>query len=70
MVYRITCHTWNFNFFELLAKRVGKYVCCDVDKLNSINMDIARILVRTSTTTEMDETFNVKIDSTFFRIKI
>ncbi|CAI8594473.1 unnamed protein product [Vicia faba] len=69
-VYGILCHVWNFNFFEMLANKVGKYVCCDENTLNSANMDITRILVRTTCCLVLNESFNVLIDDIVFRIKM
>lgn len=54
----------------MLAKMVGKYVYCDDNTQKGEHMDIARILVRTSCTRVLNESFNVNINGVIFRIKM
>lgn len=69
-VYGIPCHAWNFEFFEMIANMVGKYVCCNDNTLKGEHMDIARILVRTTCASMMNESFSVHINGVILRIKM
>ncbi|XP_058749527.1 uncharacterized protein LOC131622508 [Vicia villosa] len=69
-VYGIPCHAWNFEFFEMIAKTVGTYVCVDDNTQKGEHMDIARILVKTPCMIALNESFSVCINGTVFKIKI
>ncbi|XP_058748519.1 uncharacterized protein LOC131621485 [Vicia villosa] len=69
-VYGIPCHAWNFEFFEMIAKTVGTYICVDDNTHKGEHMDIARILVKTPCMIALNETFSVCINGTIFKIKL
>src|SRR3954468_14848507 len=58
----IPCHAWNFNFFEKLANQVGTYICADENTQKGTIMDVARIMVRTDKSKELNDSFSVSID--------
>lgn len=67
-IFGVPCHAWNFNFFEMLVNRVGKYVCSDENTLKSDNMDVARFMVRKNCVKVLNETLLVRIDDELFSI--
>lgn len=54
----------------MIANMVGKYVCCDDNTLKGEHMDIAKILVRTTCASVLNETFSVRVNGIIFRIKM
>lgn len=69
-MYDIPCHTWNVSFFELMANNFGKYVCFKEGTSNLINMDIARILIRTSCNKDLNTFMRVKIDESKYTVRV
>lgn len=49
---------------------VGKYVCCDDNTLKGENLDIARILFRTTCASVLNESFSLCINGIVFKIKM
>ncbi|XP_058775601.1 uncharacterized protein LOC131649870 [Vicia villosa] len=69
-VFGVPCQAWSFEFFELLANRVGSYICAYEQTLKAINMDVERFMVRTWCSRVLNEVVKVHIDGVLFKIKI
>ncbi|GAU48536.1 hypothetical protein TSUD_282880 [Trifolium subterraneum] len=69
-VYGIPVHAWNDNFFTLISQQFGIFLNADDTTSKNLTMDVARILIRTSSLKAVDEFLNVKVNGELFQIRI
>lgn len=66
--YRVPCHAWNSDFFEVFATLFGEFMCIDDATRRKICMDMARIMVRTRNSFVRSKFFCVCINGKCFII--
>ncbi|XP_058759866.1 uncharacterized protein LOC131633166 [Vicia villosa] len=67
-VYGIPCHAWSYDFFELIAKSLGNYICVDEETMLGSKMDIARILIKAPFVFALNEHMEVNIDGLMYQL--
>lgn len=69
-LFGILCHAWNIVFFMEFVDKVGRYVCSDENTLKAKIINVARIMVSTSSGEDMNEKLIVNIDDENLYINI
>lgn len=46
--YGIPCHAWSIPFLFFLSSLVGKYICCDESTSDFSKLDVASIMIRST----------------------
>lgn len=68
--YGIPIHAWNVEFFTKLSEYVGVYLNSDDNTENKRSLDVARLLVRTQATENVNRVVQVLINNIKFNIKV
>jgi hypothetical protein len=68
-IYGVPVHAWNFDFFSQVAKPWGILLNTDDATSKKISMDVARLLIRTSSQRVVDEFFDVNINGVLFHLR-
>jgi hypothetical protein len=69
-VYGVPVHAWRENFFKKILECTGEVIVLDDDTLNKRRFDYARVLVRTSALSFINQVEKVKIDEDFFVVRM
>ncbi|GAU48228.1 hypothetical protein TSUD_184080 [Trifolium subterraneum] len=69
-IYGIPSHAWNEVFFAQLVKPWGTFVNEDEGALKKITMDVARLMICTSSTQVIDEFIDVKVNGVIFHLRV
>jgi hypothetical protein len=68
--FGIPIHAWNNDFFEQVTKPWGTLLKSDDRTSKKLTMDVARLLIRTSSQKPIDEFFDVKINGDIYHLHI
>lgn len=66
----VPLHAWSNDFFEQIAGSFGKFVSTDFSAMTMKRLDVARVLIRTSSWEAINRTIKVRINGVFFTIRI
>ncbi|KAI5438061.1 hypothetical protein KIW84_023976 [Lathyrus oleraceus] len=68
--YGLPCHVWCHKFFKFISVTVGEFICCDEETEKHKNLDVARFLIKTKYSLNLNETFNVDVNNRIYRVKL
>ncbi|KAK6141203.1 hypothetical protein DH2020_025055 [Rehmannia glutinosa] len=68
--YGIPIHAWDHHFFNLISSSIGKFIESDQAISDKLRLDVARIMVSTSSRTPISKSLLVIIDGCEFNIKL
>jgi hypothetical protein len=69
-VYGVPVHAWRENFFKRILECTGEVIVLDDDTLKKRRFDYARVLIRTSALSFINQVEKVKIDEDFFVVRL
>ncbi|MCI01860.1 hypothetical protein A2U01_0022889, partial [Trifolium medium] len=69
-VYGIPAHAWNDNLFTLITSSIGTFLNADDCTSKKINMDVARLMIRTKGLNVVEEFCEVIINGDTFPVRI
>lgn len=67
---RVPIHAWSQRFFKIACGKIGVFIKLDHHTANRENLVTARFLISTSYHMDVNCSFKVMIDETFFTIKV
>lgn len=68
--FEIPMHVWNDVFFTKISEHLGIYLYADDNTEKKRSLDIARFLIRTTSTYCLNQTIEVSINNESFSIKM
>lgn len=66
----VPLHGWSSQFLELLVIRLGRFVSLDTNTMNLKRLDMARVLIRTSSWEVINQLVKVRINGSFYNIRL
>jgi hypothetical protein len=69
-VYGVPSHAWNDSFFSHLVSHWGNYINADEGTKKKITMDVARLMIRTSSQRVVDDFIDVKVNGKIFHLRV
>jgi hypothetical protein len=69
-VFGVPVHVWNDDFFTKITKPWGIFMHSDDVTNKKVTMDVARLLIRTSSQKAIDEFIDVQINGEFFHLRV
>ncbi|KAK2376927.1 zinc finger CCCH domain-containing protein [Trifolium repens] len=69
-LYGVPVHAWRENFFKKILESTGEVITPDEDTCKRRRFDYARVLIRTSALSFINQVEKVKIDEDFFVVRI
>lgn len=68
--YGVPYHAWSLNFFSLICAQVGSFVKFDEKTELKQNLEVARVLVSSSSLSHINRVLSIKIDGKVFAIRV
>ncbi|WJX17882.1 hypothetical protein P8452_07743 [Trifolium repens] len=69
-LYGVPVHAWRENFFKKMLELTGEVIVMDDDTINKRRFDYARVLIRTSALSFINQLEKVKIDEDVFVVRM
>jgi hypothetical protein len=69
-LYGVPVHAWRENFFKKVLEFTGEVIVLDEDTCKKRRLDYARVLIRTSVPSLINQVEKVKIDNDFFVVRM
>jgi hypothetical protein len=69
-IHGIPLHAWREDFFKLITIKFGTYMHPDASTTYKDRLDMARVLIRTTSMSTINSIFKVKIDEKLFLIRL
>lgn len=66
----VPLHAWSDNFFEMIAISFGTFVSMDWSSMQKKRLDVARMLIRTSSWEVVNRLIKVQVNGLFYNIRV
>lgn len=64
--FGVPFHVWSADFFISIAMSFGRFVCLDKNTANMVRLDVAWMLIHTSSVETINRRLKIKINDSFF----